>query len=221
MFSKALPVDREARWALLGKLLDHWFRASPNPAGVPVTDLVLAEKRLGRSLPPALCEFYARYGARKDIWGPQDSLYTPEQLRIERDVLILCVENQGVVEWGIRVQDLALEDPPVVVSDSQGDKAWLVESATTSGFAIQFALMSVKWAAPHSANGQGTDEAFAAIERRYARLPFELHWPVFGRRASSGTKRFSSRPTPTRGSGRAPSRAVRWRSSTHSFATRA
>lgn len=103
----------------------------------------------------------------------------PHELAVDHDVLIFCIENQGVVRWGIRLEDLAADDPPVIVSDPAGGKAWFIESPTTSAFAIQFALLNAKWCAAHGANGQGTDEAFAAIERCYARLPFaDMHWPA-------------------------------------------
>jgi len=145
-------------------------------AGVTASDLQGAEQRLGLSLPIALREWHARFGARRDVWSVQDRLSTPSELAVDRDVLILCAEDQDVVHWGIRLDDLAAEDPPVVVSDPRGGKTWLVESPTTSAFATQLAAMNVKWSASIRchANGQGTDEAFAAIERTYSRLPLHV-----------------------------------------------
>lgn len=162
---------------LLDALLAKWFRAPTD--GIPTPDLAVAEERLGRSLPVALREWYARYGARTDVWSRQDRLLKPCELKVERDVLIFAIENQGVVTWGIRLEDLKSDDPPVFVSDQNG-KDWLIESPTTSAFAIQYALMNVKWCGgKHSANGEGTDGAFAAIAESYPRIPVaEMHWPT-------------------------------------------
>src|SRR5690606_426410 len=70
---------------------------------------------------------------------------------------------------------------------------WLVESPATSAFAAQFAAMNVKWseAVRYRANGQGIDEAFVTIERRYPRLPFpEMHWPAWPTRFYEGDEIF-------------------------------
>jgi len=175
-----LPASRDERWALLGRFLGRWFPDQRANHGVDVAELVLAEQRLGISLPIAFREWYERYGARPDVWSLQDTLWMPHDLRVERGVLTFCIENQGVVRWGIRLDELATEDPPVVISDPADGQAWLVESLTTSAFAMQLAVLNAKWSgsARYRANGQGTDEAFGAIARSYPRLPFpDLHWP--------------------------------------------
>lgn len=180
MFALALPASRQERWALLGEFLDRWFLAERRSDAVDHAELVLAEQRLGLSLPAALREWYERYGALHDVWSLQDTLWVPGDLRVERGVLTFCIEAQGVVRWGIRLDELAKEDPPVVISDPSGGSAWLVESPTTSAFAVQFAVVNAKWstAVRYRANGPSTAEVLDAIERSYARMPFpDLHWP--------------------------------------------
>lgn len=105
----------------------------------------------------------------------------PKQLRVERDTLLFCVENQSVVVWGIRLDDLSLADPPVVVSDPDGGKGWFVESRTFSEFALQFVLMNVKWSERiRSSNGSCTKTAFIAVDQAYKRLPVgEMQWPAW------------------------------------------
>ena len=141
----------------------------------------MAEQRLGVTLPAALRNFYLRYGSRREVWSLQDTLWMPNEIRVERGVLAFCIENQGVVRWGIRLDDLRTDDPPVVVSDPEGRSEWLTECTTLSGFALQFALLNVKWSdtVRYRANGQGKDEAFDAIETSYTRIPVpDLHWPA-------------------------------------------
>lgn len=132
---------------------------------------------MGRALPAALREWYLGFGARGDVWALQDELVGPDRLDVDDDVLVFAVENQGVVQWGLRVDEG--DDPPVMVSEEEG---WVVESPTTSAFALHFALLNVKWskAVAYRANGQAPDEALAAIAERLPRLPFqELHWPAW------------------------------------------
>lgn len=181
MFGAELPVERSARWNILDRFLGQWWQAPPaGQGGVSALDLTRAEKRLGLVLPPAFCEWYACCGARQDVWSVQDSLFTPRELRLDRDVLLFAAENRGVVGWGIRLEDLGADDPPVVVSDHKGGHTWFIESPTTSGFALQFAVLNVKRSpgARYSANGQAVIDALLAIDDSYPRLPFpELHWP--------------------------------------------
>jgi hypothetical protein len=184
-----LPPSREERWALLDAFLAAWFPESPTPTGLDFADLETAERRLALRFPPALREWYGLYGARTDVWSLQDELWLPRRIRVEEDVLTFCTENQGVVRWGIRVDDLHLEDPPVLVSEPGATGQWIVESESTTAFALQFAVRNAKWSrrVRHRANGEATQPAIQAIERIYRRLPFpDAHWPVFPTRFYAG-----------------------------------
>ena len=39
----------------------------------------------------------------------------PGEVSVEGGVLVFYVENQSVVRWGIRLSELGVDDPPVVV----------------------------------------------------------------------------------------------------------
>jgi hypothetical protein len=187
VFVATLPETRSERWALLARVIAHWFPAWRGGQGVRGADLLLLEQHLGRPLPAALREWYERQGARADVWSLQDT-FLMRPLQIDRDVVVVGVENQAVVRWGIRLEDLSADDPPIVVSDPDGATSWLVESPTTSAFAIQLAFLNVKWsrAVSYRANGQGTDEALVAIDRGYPRLPCgDIHWPAWPTRMYS------------------------------------
>jgi hypothetical protein len=181
MFPTALPKQRADRWGLLDEALLRWFVLPPDDSwGTPASHLDDAEHRLGLRLPPGLREWFERYGALARVWSLQDRLHAPTELQVRSEALVFCTENQGGVEWGIRVSDLALEDPTIVVSSPTGGGGWFVETDTTSTFALLFAAMNAKWSdrVSYRANGQLTDEAVAAVERNFARLPFgEQHWP--------------------------------------------
>ena len=184
MFPATLPQHRADRWRLLGEVLRRWFDLPPDDAswGVPARHLDEAERRLGLRLPIGLHEWFEQYAALACVWSLQDRLLSPTELRVTSGTLVFCTENQDVVEWGIRVSDLTLDDPPVVVSDPSGQGDWLSEGDATTTFALLFAAMNAKWSdrVTYRANGQLTDEALAAVARTFAPLPLgEQHWPTF------------------------------------------
>ncbi len=180
MFGDALPQSRSERWALLDQFLARWFSPSRH-AGVPPAALDAASRRLAVPLPAALREWYQRQGGRSDVWSLQDRFLPPDRFEIADGLLIFCIENQGVVRWGIAVEDLAASDPPVVVSPRDEKTIRHVEHETTSEFALAFAVMKAKWSASvaYHANGPATDQVCRTIRRVLPRLPFpDHHFPV-------------------------------------------
>lgn len=161
--------------------MKRWFPTAPAGPGLAGDAIDVAEGRLGAALPLALREWYQRSGGRRDVWSLQDTLLLPHELVVDRGVLIFLREAQCVVEWGVRLEDIQAEDPPVVVSDCSDRDTWWEECPDLTTFARAFALLNVKWSdAPvWRANGQATDEAVLAIERRYGRVPLpDLSWPA-------------------------------------------
>jgi len=189
-FGTELSQSRAERWRLVETLLSQWFPPQPHAERVSALDIDDAEKRLDLRLPAALREWYERYDLA--VWSRQDRLLLPYQMNIVDGVLVFCVENQDVVTWGIRLEDLAAEDPPVVISDPDRTwlptKHWSVEAPSTSAFAIQFTLMNVKWWALHSANGSASKAACELIEQRFERVQVQdMRWPTLPTRFYEGT----------------------------------
>ncbi|MHB9849042.1 hypothetical protein ACSYGO_07320 [Streptomyces krungchingensis] len=79
---------------------------------------------LGRAAQAAaLHEFYARAGGRPDLVANQDPLLPPHQVFVHDEcggVLAFRSENQGCAFWGVRLTDLDLDDPPVLVQARDG-----------------------------------------------------------------------------------------------------
>lgn len=88
-------------------------------------------------------EWYALAGRRADVWSRQDRLLPPDELFAEDGVLHFLVENQGCTAWGVRLPDLAYDDPPVVVRDE--DETWVVQSGRFSEFALHLFAFVVRW----------------------------------------------------------------------------
>jgi hypothetical protein len=181
MFSGSFPRSRVDRWRLLDEVIARWFLAEDERARIPPEDLDEAESRLGLRLPAALREWHERYGAlTASVWSLQDDFLSPSELVVEHGALVFCRENQGVVQWGIGLDELSSDDPAVLLSWSPG-RDWTVEAESTSGFALQLVALNAKFSSMpfHLANGEATEEACRAVENALPRLPLpDLHWPA-------------------------------------------
>jgi len=181
LFPSELPASRGERWSLLRAVLDRWFPSSASPTGLADAELVAAEQRLGLKLPPALWEWYASFGSGDAVWCVQDRLRRPDELEVSNGFLLFAVENQTCWYWGIPLGELQSPDPPVFLSNSSA-KAWERESDSVSRFALQYAMLNVKFGdgTRFTANGPLTSTQRSKIALEYALLPFgELHTPVF------------------------------------------
>jgi hypothetical protein len=185
---RAIPSGRAERWSLLRRFFEGWFGGLGPTDGCSAESMGLAEERLGVALPAALREWYALAG-QSAIWSMQDHFLGPEGLRVEGDKLILSIENQNAVRWGIPLSELGEEDPPVFVSEPTDSVLWIEETPSVSLFALSQAVLNATFsgATAYCANGQATDDAVAAIEQSYARLGFpDLHWPPHPTRMYGG-----------------------------------
>ncbi len=100
-------------------------------SGYKKIDVTNAEKRLGYRLPAVLRKYYLELG-RHEMNHTQDSLISPDRLAIEGDHLVFFTENQCVVIWSIRIDDINQDDPPVY--GQTGGNLWCKASPTTSLF---------------------------------------------------------------------------------------
>lgn len=110
-----LRTPREPWWDYVRELADELLDPALGPGdGFTVDELDAAEAGLGLTLPDALREAYALFGRRRELTAVQDRFLAPQDLRVEDGVLIYRVEAQGILAWGVRVEHLATDDPPVV-----------------------------------------------------------------------------------------------------------
>jgi hypothetical protein len=179
---KVLPEERSRKWDLLRELVAAWYRPLSEGDGVSSTELDAAEERLGIRLPEALREWYLLAGRRQDIWSRQDALLSPDELHVIDGMLIVYVENQAVVKWGVRKQDLNLDDPSFFVEAIDEPGSWLEEAETISEFAVSMFLHAVRWSdqSAYRANAAGNAIALQAIKARYLHFPVrDWHWPLY------------------------------------------
>ena len=154
--------------------------------GFSETQLLKAEKRLLITLPEEFRAYYLELGATKSVNQSHNSLATPQQLYFEGDYLCFCEENQGVVMWAIRKEDLNNPNPPVWGNyGSETDPNWIQETQTLSDFWLYIAIYNgTMGGLPYNANAMGgwdmegfevPTEAVAHIEKQYTELT-SLSW---------------------------------------------
>jgi hypothetical protein len=110
------PATGRGALELIADFLTEW--QDPIGPGDGVEDAVLreAEDRLGFAVPSALRAFYRLVGRRADLTRQPDPIPPPAQLRVVQGALVFREENQRLAFWGVPVEELSRDDPPVVWS---------------------------------------------------------------------------------------------------------
>jgi uncharacterized protein (TIGR02996 family) len=184
-----LPDRRSDRWRLVEEFIEVWHRPLQPGDGFSEAELQAAEGRLGCRLPAAIREWYALAGRRADVWSLQDDLESLDRLRVEpgTDILVIRRENQNCERWGIRVADLAGDDPPVVEVNSE-----IQSSPTTSAFAclvlVYEAIFArrVRWASVEFRVGEDEVRAMTVRGLSPCNLP-DRYWAASPIRVFEGT----------------------------------
>jgi hypothetical protein len=184
-------ADRQDRWSLLTEFVAEWHTPLQEGDGYSAAELDAAEQRLGLKLPLALREWCQVAGQREDITFPRNALLHPSGLHVENSLLVFHVENQWVVEWGIQVDDLDLDNPPVWLDDSglhDTPQEPIRENDTLSEFALQMVVFETI-TRPQVLQGysRGASLALDTVERRFVHLGFpDWHWPLYPTRFYGG-----------------------------------
>ncbi|PXX44207.1 hypothetical protein DFR42_103476 [Undibacterium pigrum] len=109
----------------------HWMQT----IGLDISAMPDAAQRLSPgtpSLPLALLTYYQCAG-NSAINTAYNQLLSPEDIYQEQGYLIFMHENQGVVDWGIRLQDLEQANP-IVWQRNNDEQAWYAEDYQLSSF---------------------------------------------------------------------------------------
>ncbi|GAA5023385.1 hypothetical protein GCM10025734_80420 [Kitasatospora paranensis] len=103
---------------------DAWLGRPLQPAdGCTEDELASVETDLGFRLPTALRQGYALFGRRDDLTRQQGPLIPPAGLCIDNalnGILVFRRENQDCAFWGIPVDEIERDDPPVLVESHRG-----------------------------------------------------------------------------------------------------
>ncbi|MBL0738605.1 SMI1/KNR4 family protein [Flavobacterium sp. GN10] len=105
--------------------------------------ILYLEKTLNVKLPSKIKEYYLELGKEENLNYCFNRLLKPENEIgfSDDDFLVFYEENQNVAFWGIKKEDLSLENPPVYGNyDTIEKSAWEMETETAENF---FLLMAV------------------------------------------------------------------------------
>ena len=105
--------------------------------GAATVQRLLAKRKL--TIPLALADYYAVAG-RHWINTNHKELFAIKKLQWDGDTLVFMDENQWVVSWGVREQDLT-EDNPIVWQRSNTENAWYAMKYRLS----QFLMATWNW----------------------------------------------------------------------------
>ncbi len=111
--SDVLDRKMSFNWSRNAPHIRSLYRPWREGDGYPEADLVLAEASLGIRLPALLREFYLYWGTRDDLCRSRERVLRPQELFVRSGSLVFCIENQGVLYWGIRPEFACEHDPPV------------------------------------------------------------------------------------------------------------
>ena len=138
---------RKNHWPLLGDWTETWCHSFQESDGYFEAELDRAESRLGVKLPAALKELYRFAGHR--LSKLNDPLIEPQELEAIQNIIPFWAENQYVVTWGIKIDDLSLDDPAVYIdlngcdsygSDFMTPNRLVRQNDTFSEFVFQMAV---------------------------------------------------------------------------------
>ncbi|WP_231426241.1 hypothetical protein [Pedobacter sp. Leaf250] len=121
-----------------------------NSFGLEEFEILDCENRLDIKLPKVLRKYYVQLGNHNGLNQTQDRLLLPNQLYLhDNGYLVFYEENQAVSIWGIRQQDLTLENPLVYIAFDKDE--WILEN-TLSDFLTPAGYLQSLFAFPFGAN---------------------------------------------------------------------
>lgn len=108
-------------------------------------------KQVCTDIPETLYNYYTQLGKIKTLNQTQDQLIEPAKIKLSKtqEYLIFYAENQWACVWGIRTNDLSLNNPPVYMSYDEYE--WNKETNHISDFLYAMANLQAVFALPFSA----------------------------------------------------------------------
>ncbi|MGI5171454.1 hypothetical protein ACQEU3_44610 [Spirillospora sp. CA-253888] len=144
-------ADPAEIWKVVRWFAETWLVPLGRWDGCDRFELDAAEERLGVRLPTALRQAHALLGRRDDLLGDMHRLESLEGLHLvtadvfpeEIERLVFRTENQGRWDWGIRLTDLHLDDPPVLMTGQCDGRCSVPDDCAARGVTV---LERTSWA---------------------------------------------------------------------------
>ena len=137
-----------------------------HPSGFSESEIAEVKRMYGK-IPYALECYYRELGRENEVNHTQNNLVVPwKRWQKNETHLIIYTENQWFCCWGISLNDLAADNPPVYVS--YDEKTWELESNSVSDFLIAMAHLHAGFVLPFTNKEiYGISEKEAAIIRAH------------------------------------------------------
>lgn len=145
--------------------------------GFSETEILELEKKLDIVLPAKLREYYLELGKHENINYSHNRLLKPDsEIGFSDDgYLVFYVENQVVAFWGIKKEDLKLDNPPVWAKYDTIEKSdWMIETQTTENFFLLMAVYNgTLGGLPYNGNFLGSvdSETVDFVEENFTLIP--------------------------------------------------
>jgi hypothetical protein len=138
-------------------------------------------------LPAVLKGFYESFGTAAETFLI-NRLLSPAEMEQENGFCVFYVEEQGVYLWGIAVDDLDADDPPIWCRENEPGKWWVKDAPSTSVFLLQMLVMSAALNGPHAATAAWlSPEEVLRVLSPLATLDLPpWHWPAHPARWYAG-----------------------------------
>lgn len=148
--------------------------------GIPEVEITALEQRLNIKLPAVLRHYYLTLGDNESINKSHNQLLNLNKVDLTDDgYFIFYEENQAVVQWGIKEEDLIVENPPVWGNyDTIQESDWQKETKSTEDFLLLMAVYNgTLGGLVYNANSFSPvpSDAIALIQREWTEIP-EISW---------------------------------------------
>lgn len=156
------------------KEIKQLFNITEN-LGYSATELAVL-KKVCNNIPSVLKEYYRQLGKVKELNKTQNTLVTPNNLRLSKNnaYLIFYTENQHACVWGIKFEDLQTANPPVYMS--YDENKWQKETDSLSEFLNVMANLQAVFSFPFSSEEFITinNEALKTIQQHFKKRSFSI-----------------------------------------------
>ena len=95
------------------EIIKKLFDIRDNLNGISENEILNCERRLGIKFPKALRKYYQELGKHFKLNQSHNNLISLEKLEVYDNYLVFLIENQGVVHWGIKIEDIDNFNPKV------------------------------------------------------------------------------------------------------------
>jgi hypothetical protein len=169
------PLTGDSFWAEYEDFAARLLRPLEPRDALPESEIAQAEGRLGLRLPRVLREYYLRAGAFDEINKAHNDLLRPSELFTASGALVFYEESHAAAWWGVRLDQITADDPPVYEAIPPEPVEWYFEQERLSGFLkTMFFVQLALGGGACSEVLDVTEDGIVAIRERWPRVELNL-----------------------------------------------